>query len=263
MKVAIFSPMPPERSGIADYSALLLPGAAGALRGRRRQARREEAAPRHRRSASTTSATTRTPTAGSSRRCGARPASSCCTTSSSTTSSPASRSAAATGTATSTRWSARAASSGGCSATPCSTSASRRCGRTGPQDFHLAGEVLGLATGLIVHSHYVHDRARAAGYDGPIWVVPHPAFPVPDGARRRGRRRSALRHVRQRQLEQAGAAAARGVRPRPAGARRRHGCCSSVPPRPASTSTGGCSGSASTAAASCARASSTRAGSGG
>ena len=25
MKVAYFSPMPPERSGIADYSALLLP----------------------------------------------------------------------------------------------------------------------------------------------------------------------------------------------------------------------------------------------
>ena len=25
-------------------------------------------------------------------------------------------------------------------------------------------------------------RAQAAGYDGPIWVVPHPAFPVPDSA---------------------------------------------------------------------------------
>ncbi len=48
-----------------------------------------------------------------------------------------------------------------------------------PQEFHLAGEVLGLATGLIVHSRYVHDRARAAGYTGPIWIVPHPAFPVP------------------------------------------------------------------------------------
>ena len=48
-----------------------------------------------------------------------------------------------------------------------------------PQDFHLAGEVLSLATGLIVHSQYVHDRARAAGYAGPIWIVPHPAFPVP------------------------------------------------------------------------------------
>ncbi len=49
-----------------------------------------------------------------------------------------------------------------------------------PEDFHLAGEVLDLATGLVVHSHYVEGRARAAGYERPIWVVPHPAFPVPD-----------------------------------------------------------------------------------
>ena len=49
-----------------------------------------------------------------------------------------------------------------------------------PEDFHLAGEVLDLATGLIVHSRYVHDRARAAAYPGPIWIVQHPAFPVPD-----------------------------------------------------------------------------------
>ena len=49
-----------------------------------------------------------------------------------------------------------------------------------PDDFHLAGEVLGLATGLIVHSHHVEDRARAAGYEGPIWRIPHPAWPVPE-----------------------------------------------------------------------------------
>ena len=49
-----------------------------------------------------------------------------------------------------------------------------------PEDFPLAGEVLGLATGLVVHSRYVRDRARAAGYAGRIWVVPHPAWPVPD-----------------------------------------------------------------------------------
>jgi len=48
-----------------------------------------------------------------------------------------------------------------------------------PEDFHLAGEVLGRATGLIVHSHYVRDRSRAAGYAGPVWIVPHPAFPAP------------------------------------------------------------------------------------
>ena len=48
-----------------------------------------------------------------------------------------------------------------------------------PEDYHLAGEVLGLATGLIVHSHYVEQRARAAGYAGPIWRIPHPAWQVP------------------------------------------------------------------------------------
>ena len=48
-----------------------------------------------------------------------------------------------------------------------------------PEDFHLAGEVLGLATALIVHSAYVRDRARAAGFERPIFVVPHPAWPAP------------------------------------------------------------------------------------
>jgi glycosyltransferase involved in cell wall biosynthesis len=48
-----------------------------------------------------------------------------------------------------------------------------------PEDFHLAGEVLDLATGLIVHSHYVEERARAAGYAGPVWRIPHPAWEVP------------------------------------------------------------------------------------
>jgi glycosyltransferase involved in cell wall biosynthesis len=49
-----------------------------------------------------------------------------------------------------------------------------------PDEFHLAGEVLELATALIVHSDYVRDRARAAGYGGPVFVVPHPAWPVPE-----------------------------------------------------------------------------------
>jgi glycosyltransferase involved in cell wall biosynthesis len=48
-----------------------------------------------------------------------------------------------------------------------------------PQDFPLAGEVLGRATALVVHSGYVRDRVRATGYDGAISVVPHPAFPPP------------------------------------------------------------------------------------
>jgi glycosyltransferase involved in cell wall biosynthesis len=48
-----------------------------------------------------------------------------------------------------------------------------------PEDFHLAGEVLDLATGLIVHSRYVEGRVRAAGYEGPIWRIPHPAWKAP------------------------------------------------------------------------------------
>jgi glycosyltransferase involved in cell wall biosynthesis len=51
-----------------------------------------------------------------------------------------------------------------------------------PEEFHLAGEVLSLASGLIVHSRYVEERARAAGFDGPVWCVPHPAWPVPESA---------------------------------------------------------------------------------
>lgn len=49
-----------------------------------------------------------------------------------------------------------------------------------PQDFPLAGEILRLADGLIVHSRYVEQRAREAGYEGTIWRIPHPAWPVPD-----------------------------------------------------------------------------------
>jgi glycosyltransferase involved in cell wall biosynthesis len=51
---------------------------------------------------------------------------------------------------------------------------------TRPEDYPLAGEILRDATGLIVHSHFVEERVRATGYDGPIVRVPHPAWPVPD-----------------------------------------------------------------------------------
>ena len=51
-----------------------------------------------------------------------------------------------------------------------------------PEEFPLAGEVLSLATGLIVHSRYVADRARSAGFDGPVFQVPHPAWPLPEVA---------------------------------------------------------------------------------
>jgi glycosyltransferase involved in cell wall biosynthesis len=49
-----------------------------------------------------------------------------------------------------------------------------------PEDFHLSGEVLARASGLVAHSDYVLQRARAAGFEGPAWRIPHPAFPVPD-----------------------------------------------------------------------------------
>ena len=50
-----------------------------------------------------------------------------------------------------------------------------------PEDFPLASFVLDRARGLIVHSHFVRDRAKAAGFGGPIFVVPHPAWIVPPG----------------------------------------------------------------------------------
>ncbi len=49
---------------------------------------------------------------------------------------------------------------------------------TRPDEFPLAGEVLGAANGLIVHSRYVEERARESGYHGPVWRIPHPAWPL-------------------------------------------------------------------------------------
>jgi glycosyltransferase involved in cell wall biosynthesis len=48
---------------------------------------------------------------------------------------------------------------------------------TQPERFPLSGVVLDRAAGLIVHSDYVGERARAAGYDGPLWRIPHPVWP--------------------------------------------------------------------------------------
>jgi glycosyltransferase involved in cell wall biosynthesis len=50
-----------------------------------------------------------------------------------------------------------------------------------PEDFPLAHEVLDLAAGhgLVVHSDYVRGRARDAGFAGPIWRIPMPAWPQP------------------------------------------------------------------------------------
>src|SRR6266516_5552889 len=49
---------------------------------------------------------------------------------------------------------------------------------TQPERFPLSGVVLDDARGLIVHSRYVGERARAAGYDGRLWRIPHPVWPM-------------------------------------------------------------------------------------
>ena len=46
-----------------------------------------------------------------------------------------------------------------------------------PEQFPLAGQVLDRATGVIVHSRYAERQARAHGYDGPLWRIQHPAWP--------------------------------------------------------------------------------------
>jgi glycosyltransferase involved in cell wall biosynthesis len=51
-----------------------------------------------------------------------------------------------------------------------------------PQDFPLCGQVLDLATGLVVHSRYVEERVRERGYDGPLWRIPMAAWPDPPPA---------------------------------------------------------------------------------
>ncbi|MFL5965375.1 MAG: glycosyltransferase [Gaiellaceae bacterium] len=51
---------------------------------------------------------------------------------------------------------------------------------TRPDEFPLVNDVLRDATGLIAHSRFVETRARQAAYDGPIWRIPHPAWPMRD-----------------------------------------------------------------------------------
>src|SRR5207247_356162 len=62
---------------------------------------------------------------------------------------------------------------------------------TSPERFPLVGEVLSLAQGLIVHSRYVERRVRERGYAGPVWRIPHPAWPDPQAAPPSGGRRAA------------------------------------------------------------------------
>ena len=48
-----------------------------------------------------------------------------------------------------------------------------------PERFPLIGEMLPFALGVVVHSGYVERRLRGVGYARPIWRVEHPAWPVP------------------------------------------------------------------------------------
>ena len=190
VRVAFFSPMPPERVGDRRLLGAPAARAARALRGHGRQARRQAAAARHRRLRLPRRQRPGGARLDRGRAAADARASSCCTTSCSTTSSRARRSGAATCTATSTRWSATAASSRGCSGTPCSRSASRRCGRAGRRTSRSPARCSASRPALVVHSHYVERRARAAGYAGPVWVIPHPAWPDPQRRAAPSRRRA-------------------------------------------------------------------------
>jgi len=60
---------------------------------------------------------------------------------------------------------------------------------TRPEEFPLVDQILESATALVVHSRFVEQRVRAAGYRGSIWRIPHPAWPAPavEAARVEGR----------------------------------------------------------------------------
>jgi glycosyltransferase involved in cell wall biosynthesis len=53
---------------------------------------------------------------------------------------------------------------------------------TQPERFPLSGQILDNAHGLIVHSKFVAERARQAGYAGRLWRIPHPSWPASDVA---------------------------------------------------------------------------------
>ena len=131
-----------------------------------------------------------------------------------------------------------------------------------PQEFHLAGEVLGLATGLIVHSHHVEDRAREAGFERADLADSASGVAGAGAPARAPRGLAARRLVREPELEQADPAAPGRVL---APATRPPGCTAPARRRglaQASTSTGASSGSGSRATGSSARTTSTRRGSG-
>ena len=79
-----------------------------------------------------------------------------------------------------------------------------------PEDFPLATLVLEHATGLIVHSHYVRDRARAAGFARLDQRGTAPGLAGSDRLARTPRERHGGRLLRRREREQADSGAASG-----------------------------------------------------
>ena len=51
---------------------------------------------------------------------------------------------------------------------------------TRPLDYPLLGEFLDHALGVIVHSRFAAEIVRGRGYEGPVWLVPFPGYPVPN-----------------------------------------------------------------------------------
>jgi len=51
---------------------------------------------------------------------------------------------------------------------------------TRPHEFPLVDSVLDHADGVIVHSHYVESEIRARGFDRPVWRIPMPTWPAPE-----------------------------------------------------------------------------------
>jgi glycosyltransferase involved in cell wall biosynthesis len=49
-----------------------------------------------------------------------------------------------------------------------------------PHEFPLVNSVLDYADGVIVHSEYVEDEVRAAGFTRPVWRIPMATWPVPE-----------------------------------------------------------------------------------
>ena len=50
---------------------------------------------------------------------------------------------------------------------------------TRPHEFPLVDSVLDHADGVIVHSRFVEDEVRARGFSRPVWRIPMPTWPAP------------------------------------------------------------------------------------